>query len=333
VRRELLEYMACPVCAGDFVVDFEEVVGEEGMTGTLTCTGCERSFPVLRGVPRMNRAMDKMERVAETFGYEWKAHHEGRLEDETLFGRTLEQDWRYFQEATGLYDGDVNGKVVLDAGCGSGRPTRQIGEHGAAAVIGVDFNEAVDDAFSASRDLSNVHIVQANIFELPLKKRAFDLVWSNGVIHHTPNARGAHAALSEFVTPGGILYIWVYAKRFNPFRFVKDVLDAARVTRLPEPALLRVSHVFAYVSIPLLWLYQRMRKLPALQPRTRWGEQTVRPRTVRELQLTWFDALSPDYDSRHTEEEVIGWFERCGFIDVRAIEEPKVGVRGVAPAA
>ena len=303
------------------------------MSGTLACSNCGNHYTIERGVPRMNVAMEGMERVAQTFGFEWKAHHEGELEDETLFGNTLEQDWAYFRQATGLQDEDVAGLTVLDAGCGSGRPTRQIAEHGARTVVGVDFNEAVDEAFASTSHLPNVHIVQANLFSLPFRKQAFDLVWSNGVIHHTPDARGAHAALTELVRPGGVLYVWVYAKRFNPFRFTKDVLDALRVTRLPERLLLRVARLFSYISVALLTVYRAVRRIPGLRPRTPWGRRTVRPRTVRELQLTWFDALSPEYDSRHSEEEVVGWFRGHGFERVVAIEEPKVGVRGHAPAS
>jgi hypothetical protein len=58
----------------------------------------------------------------------------------------------------------------------------------------------------------------------------------------------------------------------------------------------------------------------------------LRPRTIPELKLTWFDALSPEFDTRHSEEEVVSWFYGQGFSNVRALEEPKVGVRGVAPA-
>ena len=202
-------------------------------------------------------------------------------------------------------------------------------QHGAETVVGVDFNEAVDEAFAATAGQPNVHIVQANVFQPPFRKQTFDLVWSNGVIHHTPDAEGAHASLAEFVRPGGIFYVWVYAKRFNPFRFTKDVLDALRVTRLPEPVLLRIARGFSYASIPLLTVYRAVRRLPGLQPRSAWGLRTVRPRTVRELQLTWFDALSPEFDSRHSEAEVIGWFRHRGFDQIQSIEEPKVGVRGV----
>jgi SAM-dependent methyltransferase/uncharacterized protein YbaR (Trm112 family) len=332
VRPELLAYLVCPACGSLLESRPSTWDGEHVMAGVLECAACEAVYSVERGVPRMNVRMEGLERVAQTFSYEWKAHHEGRLEnDDTLWGLTAAEDWSYFVEATGLKDAELEGAVVLDAGCGSGRLTRQIGEHGAAAVIGVDMIDSVDGAFEVTRDLRNVHIVQGNIFELPVAQRAFDLVWSNGVIHHTPDARGAHAALARAVAPGGLLYVWVYAKRFNPFRFTKDVLDSLYVTRLPEPALLKLAKAFAYVSATLHLIYKLVRRIPPFKPHTRWAERTLRRRTVHELSLTWFDALSPEYDSRHTESEVVDWFARLGFTKIATIEEPKVGVRGVAP--
>jgi SAM-dependent methyltransferase len=333
MRNELLDHLACPSCGGDFSLHADNVDGDHVISGTLTCDDCGRVYAVVGGVPRLNTEMGGLERVAQTFGYEWKQHHAGRLEDETVFGLTREQDWAYFVEATGLDADDLRGDVVLDAGCGSGRLTSQMAESGARAAIGMDINEAVDEAFAAWRHLPNLHVVQGNVFAPPFKERNFDLVWSNGVIHHTPDAEGAHRSLTSLVKPGGVLYVWVYAKRFNPFRFTKDVLDALRVTKLPEPVLLRVANGFAYVSIGMLRGYQLVRKLPGLEPETTHARRTVRNRTVDELKLTWFDALSPEYDSRHSEAEVIGWFENAGFREIHAIEEPKVGVRGVAPQA
>jgi SAM-dependent methyltransferase/uncharacterized protein YbaR (Trm112 family) len=330
MRAKIVRYLACPACGSDLALSAEEQNCGEIVSGSLSCAGCGREYPIVRGVPRMNRSMEGLVQVARTFSYEWKSHHAGQLETDTLFGLTLDEDWQYFLDATRLTEQDLAGAIVLDAGCGSGRPTRQIAEHGAEAVIGVDINEAVDEAYAFCHDLDNVHIVQANILALPFKKRAFDLVWSNGVIHHTADAEAAHRALAAHVKPGGVLYVWVYAKRFNPFRFVKTVLDALRVTRMPEGYLLRLSKVFSYLSLGLLWVYRGARELPGLRPRTEWGRRTVRPRTVRELELTWFDALSPQYDSRHSEQEVVAWFERLGFQEIAAIEEPKVGVRGVA---
>jgi SAM-dependent methyltransferase/uncharacterized protein YbaR (Trm112 family) len=331
VDRALIDYLACPICKSD--VRCTSTAGDEAHVtqGTIDCEGCGASYPIHAGIPRMNTSMEGLEQVAAAFACEWKTHRQGRLEDETLYGWTLEQDWKSFLDMLMIPESRVAGSTVLDAGCGSGRITRQIAEHGASMVIGVDINDAVDAAFAQSRHLPNVHVVQANLGALPFKKQILDLVWCRGVLHHTLDAAAGHRALAQHVKPGGVLYVWVYAKRFNPFRFVKDVLDLFKVTRLPHEQLLRLSKVLAYISLFLLSTYRIVRKLPGLHPRGAWGASTVRPRGLRELHLTWFDALAPEHNSRHTEEEVFEWFRREGFTEIKAIEEPKVGVRGVAP--
>ncbi len=303
------------------------------MTGTLACAQCAATYPIVRGIPRMNVAMAGLDNVARTFDFEWKAHHEGRFEQSTLWGRTPGETWDDFLSRLMVPQARVEEAIVLDAGCGSGVFTRQIGEHDAGLVVGLDISDAVDEAFESCRDLPNVQIVQGNVLAPPFKPGLFDLVWCSGVLHHTPDASCGHEALSRLVKPRGILYVYVFAKRFNPFRFTKDVLDALRVTRLPPRALLALSKAFAYVSVALLWAYRMLRRFPGLRPRTGWGERTVRPRTLDHIHLTWFDALSPEHDSRHSEAEVMGWFRRAGFTDIRAVEEPKVGVRGVAPGS
>ena len=332
MHEALLDYIACPECHADLEARFDSRDGDEGMEGYLACTNCNAQYPVVRGVPRMNVAMTGLENVARTFGYEWRSFHEGEFEDDTVFGRTSEEDWSYFLEGTGLDDSDLAGKVVLDAGCGSGRLTRQIGEHGAGLVIGVDMNDAVEDVYRSTRDVENVHVVQGNIMSLPFKRHVFDLVWSNGVIHHTPDAAACHRSLSKVVKPGGTLYVWVYAKRFSPFKLAKDAADVVRISKLPEPVLLGLCRVLAYPSLALLTLYRGVVHLPGVS-RTPWLDWTSRRRTLKELRLTWFDTLSPQYDTTHSEPEVIGWFQSAGFEDIAAIEEPKVGVRGVLRSA
>jgi len=331
MHRTLLDYLACPTCGTDLDCTGDAVDADTITSATLACRGCDRSFPVVNGVPRLNVEMEGLENVARTFGYEWKAHHGGAFEQETLFGRTREEDWEFFLSCMGATADDVSGALVLDAGCGSGTFTRLIGEHGARAAIGVDINEAVDEAYAYCGDIGNVHVVQGNVFSLPFKRELFDLIWCSGVLHHTPDAARGHASLARHLKPGGTLYVWVYAKRFNPFRFVKSTFDTLRITHLPEPTLETIAKAMSYPSLALLWAYRGVRKVPGLGPRTAWGERTVRPRTLEEIQLTWFDALSPEFDTRHTEAEVIGWFARAGLEQITPIEEPKVGVRAQAP--
>jgi SAM-dependent methyltransferase/uncharacterized protein YbaR (Trm112 family) len=332
MRPELAEHLRCPACAGPLEATFTEQDGPHVMTGSLSCPACNSAYAISRGVPRMNTALEGLEQVAEAFDLQWKVHHAGKLETETVYGWTEEQDWTLFRRALGIEDADVEGRVVLDAGCGHARFTKQIARRGAKMAIGIDVIEAVDDAFAACRDIPNVHIVQANVSAPPFAPESMDLVWCRGVLHHTPDPVGGHRALARVVRPGGRLYVWVYAKRFNPFRFVKDVFDALRITRLPPRALLLVCRVMAYPSYAALLLYRAARSLPGLRATNVREARKVRSRGLKEIEMTWFDALAPQHNSRHTEAEVIGWFERVGFEQITPLDEPKVGVRGTAPA-
>jgi SAM-dependent methyltransferase len=332
MRRELLEHLVCPACRDALDVEPEREQGDHVMTGVLRCRACGAAYAVHGGVPRMNRAMDDLAGVARTFSYEWGAHHAGTLEDGTLFGRTEEEDWELFRAGTRLDQGDLGGLTVLDAGCGSARLSRQMADLG-AQVIALDMSDAVDGAFARYRDVANLHIVQGNLLRAPVRHHAFGLVWSNGVIHHTPDARGAFEALTGYVRPGGRLFVWVYPNRVNPFRWTKRALDAVGLNRLSERSIMRIARAISYPSVALLDVYRLARRLPGLRPHGAWARSTVRRRTLSEVQLTWNDALAPRYNSWHTDGEVVGWFRAAGFTRIAAVDEPKVGVSGSAPGA
>jgi SAM-dependent methyltransferase len=333
MRRELLEYVACPKCGGSLELEAPRMAGEEIMAGHLRCAGCGATYVVVRGVPRLSREMDELADTAKAFSREWSAHHGGTLEHDTLYGRTEEEDWAFFKDGTGLDDEDLEGMVVLDAGCGAGRLTRQIADRGVKAVVALDMSETVDAVFNRYRSVPNFHVVQGNILRAPVKTHAFDLVWSCGVIHHTPDAPGAFAELARRVRPGGTLFVWVYAKRFNPFRWTKAGLDRIGLRRLSDRTIMRLSRLLAYPSIVTLEAYRLLRRIPGLGPRGPWAVRTLRPRGLKEVQLTWNDALAPPYNSWHTEAEVMAWFRKAGFENMVPVVEPKVGVRGTAAQA
>ena len=97
------------------------------------------------------------------------------------------------------------GKVVLEGGCGKGRHTQLAANWGAREVIGVDLSDAVETAFAATRQLENAHIVQADIYHLPLA-RVFDYAFSIGVLHHLPDPRAGFRSLASKVRAGGTYF-------------------------------------------------------------------------------------------------------------------------------
>lgn len=152
-----------------------------------------------------------------------------------------------------------NRETILDAGCGLGRFTA-CACHLApkAVVIGVDLSRGVDFGPQVvqhveERYLERCLFVQASIFALPFKP-AFDLVFSFGVLHHTPLPKKAFHECLRLTTPGGTTLAWVYGDDFKKSHpVIWRLIHLARQvhSRLHPDLLWVLCHLYA-LSTPLL---------------------------------------------------------------------------------
>ena len=75
MKKRLLEYLACPSCAGALRLTARREDGIEVMEGELACDACARSFLIERGIPRF-ADLAELERdkqaTAEKFGWSWQ---------------------------------------------------------------------------------------------------------------------------------------------------------------------------------------------------------------------------------------------------------------------
>lgn len=308
MNLDLLEILACPACSGALSAPgtaLGQVTLEEG---GLHCAGCERTFPVVRGVPRL--LLDPPTQTAQNFGMAWKTFS------------TLSQgvDRRQFLDwIHPVRPEHFKGKRVLDLGCGKGRHTALAAQFGASRVVAVDFSDAVEVARHHTREMPGVDVIQADLMKLPFRPGQFDYGWCIGVLHHLPSPFQGFQALARQIRPGGSLSAWVYAREGNGW-VIGTVDPLRRVMRnLPFPVVRTVSRGLAWlVFLVVHGVYGPAQALGLAQnlfyADYMLGLSEHRFRGIENIVLDQLIAPITHYVKRY---EFLDWFRRMGLEDVR----------------
>lgn len=316
MRTKLLDILACPSCKQDapLTLDAGEERDGDVITGELRCSRCEARFSIARGVPRF--VPDEGD-YCKNFGYQWLRWKD--LQIDRLSGHHMSER-RFFAESP--WDRDwLKGKLILDAGCGAGRFTDIAAQYG-AQVVACDISAAID----ACRETTavhgeQVHPIQASLYDLPLRKGAFDGVFCYGVIQHTPDPKKTMETLPAFVRPGGLLAYDFYERtrwaklavlKFSLRRFTPDLSTEAN---------LRLAQALTAAFFPLGATMCRL-------PLTRYLVNCLPIAVVRDRELTlqqeylWslldtFDCYGPRYEIRQHYREVMELLEGMHLEDVK----------------
>ncbi|HEX8097877.1 MAG TPA: methyltransferase domain-containing protein [Pyrinomonadaceae bacterium] len=314
MKQRLLQYLACPSCGGRIeFLSAAKAEGEEVLEGDLTCASCGRHFPVVRGVPRfaeLDRIEPDKQATAANFGWQWR--------------HFTQEDERYAEQFLGwiapVGPEFFEGKLVLEGGCGKGRHTKLAARWGAREVIGVDLSAAVESAFAATRHLENAHVIQADIYRLPLRP-VFDYAFSVGVLHHLPDPRRGFLSLASKVRDGGHLSAWVYGAENNEWitRFVNPVRKGV-TSRMSRRALLHLSKLPAaalFAATKLIYGPLNRRRA-ALARRLFYNDylKSISAFGWREQHTIVFDHLVAPTAFYIPREEFEEWWEQIGAEDV-----------------
>ena len=103
------------------------------------------------------------------------------------------------------------GKRLLEVGCGMGTDLLQFAR-GGAICTGVDLTPR---SIEISRHRFKLYGVPATFLiadgeTLPFPDNCFDVVYSNGVLHHTPDTAGAVKEIHRVLRPGGVAKVMLY---------------------------------------------------------------------------------------------------------------------------
>ena len=145
---------------------------------------------------------------------------------------------KYFGEATtllrnrlesnGILPENLNELTVLDAGCGGGRYSAAWKKLGAKEVTGADFSEV--GIASARERLKGtdieVHYQKEDVCDMSFEDDKFDIVFSNGVLHHTRDLEGGIREMVRVMKPGGMGWLYLIE---NPGGYFWDVIEILRV--------------------------------------------------------------------------------------------------------
>ena len=309
MKAKLLDYLCCPACRADLLLDAPSWQDEEVDTGSLACENCHLRFEIRNGIPRFipPELSEQVRRNVSNFGYEWSWLSSVSDKNETEFSSYLGN----------IGPESFRSRVVLDAGCGMGKFLSLSGKYGAQDVIGVDLaDQSVEAAYSNTQHLGNVHVVQADLFHLPLKP-CFDLVYSIGVLHHLSHPQGGFQHLVERLKDSGVILAWVYGYEGNEL-FIRFIDPLRRLTcRMPLQVNKILAAVLAFTLwIPITTLYVPLNKwkiklLPfhdyfiyfhKLGFHFFWG--------------TIFDKLIPHISNYYRREEFMSWFSQAHLSNI-----------------
>ncbi len=135
---------------------------------------------------------------------------------------------------------EAQGKSVLEIGCGNGADGVMFAENG-ANYTGVDLTQAAITATKKHFEVLGLKgsFQVENAEKLSFENASFDIVYSHGVLHHSPTPANAIREVYRVLRPGGKAIIMLYYK--HSFNYYVRILGYMRA-RLLIKIFSRVFH-------------------------------------------------------------------------------------------
>ena len=279
--------MACPACGGALAADW-------------SCGSCGARYEAPDGIPNLRLESDARTEAVRRF-YEHTPFPGYPPHDSLASLRTRAERSEFARLLDRAIPGDAR---LLEVGCGTGQMSLYLARAD-RLVIGADLTRGplMLGAAAARRfGLDRVQFVETDLRHPGLRAGSFDVVYSSGVLHHTPDPRASFAQIAQLARPGGMIVLGVY----NAF------------ARIPHRLRRQVARLSGYRWVPFDPVLRDRRNEPAR--REAWLRDQYR---------------HPE-EHRHTLAEVQRWFAENGVEYVRAYPSALIGEEPedlLAPAA
>ena len=325
---ELIELLRCPQTGEKLELQSAEYLDGRVKTGWLVSQNGQHRYPIREFIPRFVASSN----YADNFGMQWNLFRLTQLDSHS--GQPISAD--RFWKATGWRPEDISGQWVLDAGCGAGR-FAEVALQAGAKVVALDYSSAVDACYANLKHHPNLHLVQGDIYGLPLVRNFFPFVYSLGVLQHTPDVARAFASLPPMVLTGGRLCAEFYWKRIRTMLHMKYLLRPV-TKRIPQQKLFKFLQTVMPVLLPISQQLGRIpvlgRVLKRLIPTADYtGIYPLNAHQLKEWALLdTFDMLAPEFDNPQTLLSIRHWFAKAGIVEVEVFHAGHLVGRGHKPS-
>lgn len=152
----------------------------------------------------------------------------------------------------------TGGQRVLEIGCGLGTDGAQFARAG-AAYTGVDLTEAAVDLARRNFELQQLPgaFRTADAEHLDFANESFDLVYSHGVLHHTPDTAQSVREIHRVLRPGGRAIVMLYHRDSYNYRIGIQVLRRAGTHLLKSKLGVKLIHLVTGEPLPSLQEHAR----------------------------------------------------------------------------
>ncbi|MGO9838329.1 MAG: methyltransferase domain-containing protein [Polyangiaceae bacterium] len=274
-----MDLLACPVCKGPMRDEIE----------ALVCPACSGRYPISGEIPDLR--VDGDARTEAVRAFYSRAPFPGYAPQENLGSlRARAAKSEFAMALDRAIAGDAR---IVELGCGTGQMCIFLATAD-RIVVGADLARASLELGASAARRSRVEslvFIETDLGHAALREAAFDVVYSSGVLHHTPDPRASFAAMARLARPGGIVVLGLY----NAW------------ARIPHRVRRGLGRLTGFRFIPFD---------PVL--RSRSAEPARREAWLRD------QYMHPE-EHRHTLREVMRWFRENGVDYVRTYPDSRFG--------
>ena len=251
-----------------------------------TCfeTEDKSKFNIINGIPDFfEDDGDKLSVTQSKFYNEIKFPNYDEIDD---FGTLLKKSEKstFFKK---LDDEIKMFSKVLEVGCGTGQLSLFLSRY-ERQIYSIDLSRGsleLGENFRKKNNIENLFFLRMSIFNLFFKKEFFDVIISNGVLHHTSNPELEFVELTKYLKKNGYIVIGLYH---------------------------RYGRVFTKIRQFLIKIFGESFKF--------MDERSLDKNYSKEKRFAWFmDQYKNPKESTHTFTEILNWFKKADVEFVSSI--------------